>query len=196
LGRFRAADTQVLGVSIDSIHSHANWARDLGGVSFPLLADFEPKGAVARSFGHYLDKAGITDRATVIVDKDGVVRYSVSVTPGGERDIDDLVAECERTNGGRKSVDADVSRPDLPEDTRLYVKSSCGHSRKALLALANLGLGDRVRVLNVTEDAGAAADLVRLGGKDQAPCLLLGGSPMYEADSIVRQLVDLVAPIA
>ena len=35
------------GVSIDSVHSHANWGRELGGVSFPLLSDFEPKGAVA-----------------------------------------------------------------------------------------------------------------------------------------------------
>ena len=60
LDRFRAADTQVLGVSIDSIHSHANWAHDVGGVSFPLLADFHPKGALAQSFGHYLADAGIT----------------------------------------------------------------------------------------------------------------------------------------
>ena len=44
LDRFRAAGTQVLGVSVDSIHSHANWGRDLGDVSFPLLADFEPIG--------------------------------------------------------------------------------------------------------------------------------------------------------
>ena len=83
--RFRAADTQVLGISVDSVYSHANWARDLGGVSFPLLSDFEPKGAVAASFGHYLAEPGITDRATVIIDKEGVVRYSVSVTPSGSK---------------------------------------------------------------------------------------------------------------
>ena len=51
LPRFRAVHTQVLGVSIDSIYSHASWGSDLGGVSFPLLSDFEPKGAVARSYG-------------------------------------------------------------------------------------------------------------------------------------------------
>ena len=51
LPRFRAAHTQVLGVSVDSMYCHANWARDLGGVSFPLLADFHPKGEVARSYG-------------------------------------------------------------------------------------------------------------------------------------------------
>ena len=61
LDRFRAAHTQVLGVSVDSVYSHAAWAASLGGVSFPLLADFHPKGALASELGLYLDGAGITD---------------------------------------------------------------------------------------------------------------------------------------
>ena len=71
---FRAAGTQVLGVSIDSLYSHMQWARSLGGVSFPLLQDFEPKGALAKALGVYLDGPGITDRATVMIDKEGIVR--------------------------------------------------------------------------------------------------------------------------
>ena len=90
LERFEAAHTQVLGVSVDSVHCHANWGRDLGGVSFPLLADFHPKGGVAQSYGLYLEDKGITDRATVIIDKTGVVRHASSVTPSGERDIEAL----------------------------------------------------------------------------------------------------------
>jgi hypothetical protein len=195
LDRFRAADTQVLGVSIDSVFSHANWGRDLGGVSFPLLADFEPKGAVAKSFGHYLEKAGITDRATVIVDKDGVIRYSVSVTPGGQRNVDELLAECEKVNGGTHPVGANDTGRCVPEDTLLYVKSGCGPSRKALLCLDNLRLGSSVRIANVTEDATAAADLKSIGGKDQAPCLVMAGEPSSESDAIVRQLVELVSPL-
>ena len=81
LPRFRAAHTQVLGISVDSVYCHANWARDLGGISFPLLADFEPKGAVGARYGLYLDGPGIDDRATVIVDATGVVRHASSVTP-------------------------------------------------------------------------------------------------------------------
>lgn len=100
LKEFQAADTQVLGVSVDSIHSHENWAKSLGGVSFPLLADFHPKGAMAQSYGVYLADKGITDRATVIVDKNGVVRYAVSVTPAGERKPKDLLAECQKVNKG------------------------------------------------------------------------------------------------
>lgn len=98
LDQFKAADTQVLGVSIDSRYSHENWANSLGGVSFPLLADFHPKGAMAKSFGIYLDDKGITDRATVIVDKEGMVRYAASVTPAGERNPKDLLAECQKVN--------------------------------------------------------------------------------------------------
>ena len=90
LDRFHAANTQVLGVSIDSIYCHANWAMSLGGISFPLLSDFNPKGAVADSYGLYLDEAGIDDRATVIVDATGVVRHVSSVTPSGKRDIAEL----------------------------------------------------------------------------------------------------------
>ncbi len=98
IDQFKAADTQVLGVSIDSKYSHDNWAKSIGGVSYPLLADFEPKGAMAKAYDAYLADKGITDRATVIVDKQGVVQYSVAVGPGGERNISKLLAECQKVN--------------------------------------------------------------------------------------------------
>ncbi len=100
LDEFKAADTQVLGVSIDSVYSHENWANSLGGVSFPLLADFHPKGAMAEKYGVYLADKGIIDRATFIIDKQGVVRYAVSVTPTGERNPRVLLAECQKVNKG------------------------------------------------------------------------------------------------
>ena len=190
LARFRASGTQVMGVSIDSVHSHANWGKDLGGVSFPLLADFQPKGAVAKSFGHYLDGPGIGDRATVLIDREGVVRYSVSVTPAGERNIDELVAECEKIGGSALAAGQAV-----PAGTKLFVKSACGHSRRALLAVDNLGLQGAVEVCNVTDDTAAAKDLVTIGGKDQAPCLVLDNAPIYEAPAIVQHLAERVAPL-
>lgn len=196
LARFQAADTQVLGVSIDSVYSHANWASSLGGVSFPLLADFHPKGAVAQGLGHYLDAAGIGDRATVIIDKTGVVQYSVSVTPGGKREVDELVAECERVNAAQGGGAGTSSAAGVPAGTRLFVKSACGPSRQSLLALDNLGLRQQVQVDNVSENAAAKAELESLGGKDQAPCLILGGEATYEAADIVSSLAERVAPLA
>jgi len=97
IDRFNAVDTQVLGVSVDSKHSHKNWAESLGGVSYPLLQDFHPKGSMATSYGTYLEDKGFTTRSTVIVDKQGLVQYSVLAN--GERVISVLLAECKKVNG-------------------------------------------------------------------------------------------------
>jgi len=127
LPRFRAAHTQVLGISVDSVYCHANWARSLGGISFPLLADFEPKGELGRKYGLYLDGPGIDDRATVIVDSSGIVRHASTVGPGGRRDIAELAALCEKVDvehgGGLEDFPAP---PGLQEGSILYLKSHCG----------------------------------------------------------------------
>jgi len=72
--QFQGLDAQVLGISVDSAWAHKAFAEKLG-IEYPLLADFHPKGEVARKFGLYLEEKGITNRATVIIDRNGVVRY-------------------------------------------------------------------------------------------------------------------------
>lgn len=74
LKQFQGLGARVLGISIDSPFSHAAFAEKMK-ISYPLLADFHPKGEVAKKFGLYLEEKGITNRATVILDKEGVVRY-------------------------------------------------------------------------------------------------------------------------
>jgi len=73
LPRFRAAHTQVLGVSVDSIHCHANWGVSLGGISFPLLSDFVPKGNMAASYGAYLAAGLLADAGKPLPFIDRVV---------------------------------------------------------------------------------------------------------------------------
>lgn len=63
-------------------------------MSYPLLSDFHPKGAMATAYGVYLDARGITDRATVLIGKDGVVLWSSSVGPPGKREASELLAQC------------------------------------------------------------------------------------------------------
>jgi len=75
----------VLGVSIDSKYCHKAWGESFGGIQFPLLSDFHPKGKVAAAYGLWLEDKGITDRATVLIGKDGKVLWSESVGPGGAR---------------------------------------------------------------------------------------------------------------
>jgi len=194
--RFLQANTQVLGVSVDSVYCHANWGRDLGGISFPLLADFHPKGEVAGRYGLYLPDAGITDRATVIIDAAGVVRHASSVTPSGERDIEALAALCEGVNREHGQALQPVQKiPGVSNEAALYVKSSCGFSRAALLARDNLHLQQQITVKNVTEDPSAMAQLKQLIGKEQAPCLVLDGKPILESAIIIQQLVSRAAPL-
>jgi alkyl hydroperoxide reductase subunit AhpC len=61
-----------------------------------MLADFHPKGDVARAYGLYHEDKGITDRATVIIDTEGKVRYAHSVGIPGKREATDLLAECRK----------------------------------------------------------------------------------------------------
>jgi len=88
-----------LGISVDSKFSHKAWANGFGGIDFPLLADFNPKGEVAQAYDHWLGDHGISDRATVLVSKDGKVLWSESVGPAGERDPKQLLEKCKSLLG-------------------------------------------------------------------------------------------------
>ena len=191
LSRFRAAHTQVLGVSVDSVYCHANWGRDLGGISFPLLADFQPKGGVGKILGLYLDKDGIDDRATVIVDSAGTIRHASTVTPSGMRNIASLVGMCENIDRESSGKVEEIAAPGgLPPGSSLFVKSHCGFSRAVLIARDNLHLKDELPVKTVTQDSQARDELKKVSGKDQAPCLILEGKPVLESKEIIRRLVN------
>ena len=71
--RFGSYDAQVVGVSTDSRFANAAWAAKLG-ITFPLLSDFYPHGAVTEKYG-VLNPRGMPERAIFVVDKDGIVRY-------------------------------------------------------------------------------------------------------------------------
>ncbi|HTV58515.1 MAG TPA: peroxiredoxin [Verrucomicrobiae bacterium] len=70
LKNFDKLNAQVLGVSVDSVWSHKAFAEKMG-IHYPLLADFQPRGAVGEKFGVYLADKGITGRAIAIVDRQG-----------------------------------------------------------------------------------------------------------------------------
>jgi peroxiredoxin len=76
---------QVLTVSVDSTYSHKVWA-DREGFDFPLLADFWPHGAVARSYGVFDDERGFANRGTFLVDTRGTVTFAEMNGPGEARD--------------------------------------------------------------------------------------------------------------
>jgi len=91
LARFDEHDAQVVGISIDSRYANAAWAEKLGGISYPLLSDFFPHGAVAQAYG-VLKPEGFAERAIFIIDKSGTVRY-VDVHEGGEQPDEEQIFE-------------------------------------------------------------------------------------------------------
>jgi peroxiredoxin len=71
---FKKQGATLYGVSVDSAFSHKAF-RDHLGIEFPLLADFEPKGEVARKYGMYMEKHGTNERGFVVIDADGKVKH-------------------------------------------------------------------------------------------------------------------------
>jgi peroxiredoxin len=74
LAEFERANAQLIAISVDSIYSHGAWAA-VRGLTFPLLADFHPKGQVARLYGVMRDTDGFSERALYVIDADGTIRY-------------------------------------------------------------------------------------------------------------------------
>ncbi len=87
LPEFRRFNAEVLGISVDGVWCHAAFSHDRK-LHFPLLADFEPKGAVAKRYGAFREDEGTSERALFVIDKDGIIRWSyrspVAVNPGAD----------------------------------------------------------------------------------------------------------------
>lgn len=88
--RFTEAGAQVLGINVDHVPSHLAFAESLGGVSFPILADFHPHGAVTRAYGLWNAERGSGKRAVFIIDKAGIVRWA-RVYTGSRPEIPELL---------------------------------------------------------------------------------------------------------
>ncbi|WP_432026637.1 peroxiredoxin [Streptomyces sp. 1222.5] len=90
LPRFADRDTQLLAVSNDSIHTLRVFAEQ-EELEYPLLSDFWPHGNVSRAYGVFDEDKGCAVRGTFIVDKEGVVRWTVVNGLPDARDLDAYV---------------------------------------------------------------------------------------------------------
>lgn len=93
LPEFEKYGAEMLGVSVDGVWCHDAFAQSRH-IHFPLLSDFEPKGAVARQYGAYRAHDGFCDRALFVIDGKGVVAWSylspIAINPGAEGILDAL----------------------------------------------------------------------------------------------------------
>jgi peroxiredoxin len=85
LGEFQEFGAELLGISVDGAWCHAAFSKDRK-LHFPLLADFEPKGGVAQTYGVYRKGDGVSERALFVIDPEGKIHWSyvspVGVNPG------------------------------------------------------------------------------------------------------------------
>ena len=95
LPEFKSHGAELLGISVDGSWCHEAFTKDRH-LHFPLLADFEPKGAVARKYGAYREEDGTTERALFVIDDKGVIAWSyrspVAVNPGADGILEALEA--------------------------------------------------------------------------------------------------------
>lgn len=109
LPEFREHGAELLGISVDGVWCHAAFAR-ARNLRFPLLADFEPKGAVSRAFGAYREKDGISERALFVLDGEGTIHWShlspIGVNPGADGILEALESLA------RSSASVGAARPE------------------------------------------------------------------------------------
>jgi peroxiredoxin len=95
LSEFKGHGAELVAISVDGAWCHEAYAQ-ARNLHFPLLADFEPKGAISKIYGAYHDGAGFSQRALFVIDKEGIIRWSylspVGVNPGADGILDALEA--------------------------------------------------------------------------------------------------------
>ena len=104
LSEFRQFNAELIGISVDGIWCHLAFAESRK-LHFPLLADFEPKGGVARQFGVYREHEGTSERALFVIDAEGIIRWSyvspVGINPGADGILRALEALTQGAGSGR-----------------------------------------------------------------------------------------------
>lgn len=176
-------NTQVLGISVDSVPCLTAWAESLGGITYPLLSDFYPHGEVAQRFG-VLRKDGRSERALFIIDKEGIVRY-VDV-----HDIDDqpdneelfrVLAELGPEAAAAWEAAQPEAAPAPTADVVMYCTAWCPGCRRARAYLEEHGI--KYVEVNISTDR-AAAERVRgwANGNEKTPTFDIKGTIIVDFD--------------
>lgn len=90
---------RMFGVSVDSVWSHAAFARQRG-IRFPLLADFHPKGDMSRRYHAWREAEDVSERALYVLDGDGVIAWSHVSPPAVNPGVDGVLDALEKLSGG------------------------------------------------------------------------------------------------
>lgn len=182
-------ETQVLGLSVDSRDSLRAWADSLGGITYPLLSDFYPHGAVAQLYG-VLRPEGFSERALFVIDKGGVIRYvdvhAISEQPDNEELFSQLAAmEPDLALAWQIAESADKqpgsTAPGPIGDVILYCTPWCPSCNAARVWLADRDV--RYTEIDISKDREAAARVRSLAnGHETTPTVDIRGEVVVGFD--------------
>lgn len=187
-------NTQVLGISVDSVPCLSAWAESLGGITYPLLSDFYPHGEIAQRYD-ILRENGKSERALFIVDKEGIVRYVDVHDKDDQPDNEELFRvltelEPEATAAWEAAQPKAAAAPTA--DVVLYCTPWCPSCPRARAYLEERGI-DYAEV-DISSDR-AAAERVRgwADGNETTPTFDIKGTIIVNFD---RAKLDQVLAIA
>ena len=185
-------NAQVLGISIDHIPCLNAWSESLGGITYPLLSDFWPHGAVAQQYG-VLRPEGYSERAIFILDEEGIIQYidihDIDDQPDNEelfkvlRRLNPEAAERERAAAAAKPA------PARTGDIILYCTNWCPTCRTARAWLEGLGIS--YTPVDVDLDPEAAAQVRKwANGNLTTPTYDIGGTIVVDFDE--NKLIEAI----
>lgn len=195
MDRFERVNTQVLGISVDSKDSLKAWAESLGGITYPLLSDFWPHGAVAQKFG-VLRSNGTSERAIFIIDRSGIICYvdvhDIEDQPDNELLFRELAA-LEGVPFPQEVIPPAPERRQAPDqaaakspsgsalDVTLYCTDWCPACRRAR-AYLKINKID-FKEINIARDRQAAAEVrAWTGGYESTPAFVVNGTVVVNFD--------------
>jgi glutaredoxin len=175
--------TQVLGISVDSTDCLRAWAESLGGITYPLLSDFYPHGAIAERFG-VLRPEGKSERAIFVVDKKGILRYvdvhDIDLQPDNDL-LFRVLGELEPQAAAALKLATPQAAPEPVADVVLYCTAWCPACRRARAWFKEHGI--QYVEVDITRDR-IAAQKVRgwANGNETTPTINIKGTIIVNFD--------------
>lgn len=186
----QGADTTVVVITADRTDTNLHWLRHLGAEHLRILSDFWPHGQASQAYGAFLAGDGIPDRATVLVGKDGLVKYAESVGKFGKRSASALL-QMARAQDGRAPLPAETFTARMPTDLPILFVTSrqgCPHCRRVLEQIRALWLEEHIVIRSVDTDNEAMRWLLSVRPEGGVPVLYYQGYLAVGDDSILRTL--------
>jgi glutaredoxin len=177
-------NTQVLGISVDHVPCLTAWAESFGGISYPLLSDFWPHGAVCQRYG-VLRSEGYSERALYVLDRNGIIRYvdihDIDLQPDNDL-LRDVIRRMDPEAAAQEPRHAQQEPVPLPHGgIVMYCTSWCPDCKRARawLAAHNLPYTE----VDITTTPGASAQVrAWANGNQTTPTFDIDGTIIVDFD--------------